>query len=397
MRNIQKINTITLIGVLIYITTFFNTTMFDYEMIRYVLIVIVGVLLSAKMSLRILKRNLNLNFFFIVFGVMSLCISYGAQELTVRNPFYANLVFVIVLAELILYLELVNERNMIEHCCKIWYRCAFFVTLLTDVLVFTKGATDELYLVGTKFGVVYQHLFLITLFMYLKSEKLAVKNNRQRYSVQIKLALLLLLTGIVSIYVDCMTGVVGIIIFFVLSILVRKFGKIFTSPVFFLVTIFLSFSVVWAMSALLVNTHIANFITKYLNRELTLTGRTLIYAGLPFVMKEHWLLGYGYGSSYEICNKYLGFANAQNALMDWILQIGIVGTIALCFVFVICVSKMHRRVLQNGKKFRTWIWPFALIYTYIFLGTVEITYNMQFISALLLLYFIDADQNNAKN
>lgn len=397
MRNIRKLNIIILMGVFIYITTFFNTTMFNYETIRYVLIAVVGVLISAKISLRVLKKNMKLNIFLIIFGITSLIISYNAQGLTMRNPFYANLVFVIVLAELILYLELATERNMIVYCCKTWYRCALFVTILTDVLVFTQGAIDELYLVGTKFGVVYQHLFLITLFMLIKSDKLSVKNRRLRFSVQIQLVFLLALTGLVSVYVDCMTGVVGIIIFFVLSILMQKFGKLFTSPAFFLVAIILSFSVIWAMSALLVNTHIANFITKYLNRELTLTGRTLIYAGLPFVMKEHWLLGYGYGSSYEICNKYLGFANAQNALMDWILQIGIVGTIALCFVFVICVSKMHRRVLQNGKKFRTWIWPFALIYTYIFLGTVEITYNMQFISALLLLYFIDADQNNAKN
>ena len=57
-------------------------------------------------------------------------------------------------------------------CLKCWYRCAIVVTLITDVLAILMGANSGLYFIGTKFIVVYQHLFLLMLFMSVNADKL---------------------------------------------------------------------------------------------------------------------------------------------------------------------------------------------------------------------------------
>ena len=102
-------------------------------------------------------------------------------------------------------------------------------------------------------------------------------------------------------------------------------------------------------------------------------------------MYGKWFLGFGYGSTYEICLRYIGFADTQNALMEWIMQIGILGTGLFCLIIYNCVSKLHK----TFGLYTEWVWLLAFLYTYVILGMIEITYSsMQFIGALLVIYFM---------
>lgn len=260
---------------------------------------------------------------------------------------------------------------MTLFCIKTWYRCAIVISLLTDILALTQGSIDGNYFVGTKFAVVYQHLFLLTLFMMDNSSSLMKKNSLNNYRVRFTFYALLILTIILSLYVDCMTGVIGTALFFVFSLLVRYNSKMMASGGMFIGAVLASFAFMWVVPSILLNENVASFITNKLNRSLSLTGRTLIFERIPQIMQGKWLLGFGYGSSYEICRRYIGFADTQNALMEWIMQIGVLGSVLLCLMLCYCITRLNKNIMIYTE----WVWPLAFVYTYVALGTIEITYS----------------------
>ena len=293
MNKTLKINIYGLIGTLIYLTTFFNPTTFNYNNLKYLLIVIIGYLLLKKCKKRILRKNIVINSMVCIFLIISLIISYYSRGLMLRNSFLASIVFAVVFIELVIYLEIMAEKNLIDVCLKCWYRCAIVVTLITDVLAILMGANSGLYFIGTKFIVVYQHLFLLMLFMSVNADKLKKRNSLSNYTVKVKFLIIFILTIIMSVYVDCATGLTGTVLFFGISLLTLKFQKVFSNPIFFVLLVILSYVAMWNINTILLNKNISDIITIFLNRELTLTGRTVIYAGIPKLMKNHWLSGFG--------------------------------------------------------------------------------------------------------
>mgnify|MGYP000152170206 CR=1 FL=1 len=271
-----------------------------------------------------------------------------------------------------------------DHEFEFHNRCAIVISLLTDILALTQGSIDGNYFVGTKFAVVYQHLFLLTLFMMVNSSSLMKKNSLNNYRVRFTFYALLILTIILSLYVDCMTGVIGTALFFVFSLLVRYNSKMMASGGMFIGAVLASFAFMWVVPSILLNENVASFITNKLNRSLSLTGRTLIFERIPQIMQGKWLLGFGYGSSYEICRRYIGFADTQNALMEWIMQIGVLGSVLLCLMLCYCITRLNKNIMIYTE----WVWPLAFVYTYVALGTIEITYSYQFVGALLEKYIL---------
>lgn len=309
MQTRLTISVYSIIGILLYIITFFSTKYFNYNALRYLLIVLVAIMLVAKAPKSVFVDNLRLNALVILFLAATLWSSFSSNYGTDRNLRLASIVFCVVFAELVMFLEIMAKKNMTLFCIKTWYRCAIVISLLTDILALTQGSIDGNYFVGTKFAVVYQHLFLLTLFMMVNSSSLMKKNSLNNYRVRFTFYALLILTIILSLYVDCMTGVIGTALFFVFSLLARYNSKMMASGGMFIGAVLASFAFMWVVPSILLNENVASFITNKLNRSLSLTGRTLIFERIPQIMQGKWLLGFGYGSSYEICRRYIGFAD----------------------------------------------------------------------------------------
>lgn len=390
MQTRLTISVYSIIGVLIYIVTFFSTKYFDYNTLRYLLIVLVAIMLIAKAPKSVFMDNLRLNVLVILFLAATLWSSFSSNYGTDRNLRLASIVFCVVFSELVMFLEIMAKKNMMLLCIKTWYRCAVLISLLTDIMALTQGSIDGNYFVGTKFAVVYQHLFLLTLFMMVNASSIMEKNSLNNYRVKFTFYALLLLTVILSLYVDCMTGVIGTVLFFIISLLVRYNSKMMASGGMFIGAILASFAFMWVVPSILLNENVASFVTNKLNRSLSLTGRTLIFGRIPQIMQGKWFLGFGYGSSYEICQRYIGFADTQNALMEWIMQIGVLGSILLCLMLCYCIIKLHKNIMFYTE----WVWPLAFVYTYVALGTIEITYSYQFIGVLLVLYALSEDKGS---
>ena len=384
MDNRLKVSVYTIFEILVYVLAFADIR---NNILKYGLMVVVGIFLVSKVSHQLLVRNKVINLLVSGFTIVSLLISFQFQGVTNRNPFLANIVFCGVFIEFVLMLEVVSEQKGIRHFLKTASICAIVICAAVDILAFTVGASRGIYLIGTKFQVVYHHMLAVTLYMVSNENVVNNKKSVSYFKNNLMLIGLGILTIIVSIRVDCSTGIIGTLVLLIFTWIISINRNFFARPVVFIGAILLGFAFMWGFDVVLSNKQIIALITVYLQRSVSLTGRTIIYSEMTRVMKGHWLLGFGYGSTYEICRSKIGFADTQNALMEWIMQIGIIGTGCLLAVLIYAFSKS-----VDLKNENHWIWLAGYIFTLIFIGTVEITYTMYFFSALILIYILGVEK-----
>ena len=131
---------------------------------------------------------------------------------------------------------------------------------------------------------------------------------------------------------------------------------------------------------------VEKFVMNILDRGSDLTGRINIYASFFSKMEGYWLWGYGFGNGNVVATRLFGYANAQNALLQWVLQIGLPGTGLL--VYLMCTIFKRLKDRYTVDKAMPLIF---LIYLYIILGMVETTFSMSFLLWLALIFMISAD------
>lgn len=383
-----KIGLSAVLSVLTYFMTFYvyNNT------VKYILMVVTAVFLALGFSFESLKRHAKINIMVIIYLTAAIVFAVMNRHLIIeRDVLLAAIAFSITFFEFLLALEYISDHGKTDTLVKIYFYLTLALVFIVDILAFIKGETKGLYLVGTKFSVVYLHFYLIA-FYYLysstKPKKILLNKMDNIIKTVIVYALLFALTLITSIKVDCMTGVIGIVLLTLLLVLTNRFKKFFFNRITLICAMGLSFLFVWTYDYLLANPYIANFITNTLDTSLSISGRTEIYDALPKVMQGHWLIGYGYGSNYEVCKSQIGYADTQNALMNIIMDIGIIGAglMILWMLHAFGKIKFYSHNVQNIS-----VPLVALIYLFIFLGTIEITYNTMFLCILLILYAVKND------
>ena len=207
---------------------------------------------------------------------------------------------------------------------------------------------------------------------------------------------------VIAIRVNCMSGVLGSC--FMAALLVwmnrnKRVCRVFLSPKMLVVCMAASVIFAFTVGFVLDIPFVVRFIENVLGRNTTLTGRVAIYKGYAEAMHKNWLLGYVYGSANAMSVRFFGCADAQNAILQWILQSGILTTSMLLLLFV----RIFKQVQAYGFRLDDFPKPLiTLVYTYIMLGTVEITFSMSFILwiALIFLYVNDVREETiprAKN
>ncbi len=81
---------------------------------------------------------------------------------------------------------------------------------------------------------------------------------------------------------------------------------------------------------------------------------------------------------------FTGYADSQNGIVEWMSQVGVIGTI-----FLIGFMTYMFAFANKYKSIRKVIYPFIiLIYIFIFISTVEISYNRIFLSILGIIWAI---------
>lgn len=322
---------------------------------------------------------------FIFLGTFSYSTLINRDTVSGSGVVYATINLFLYIIELFILMIYAAENNKVQSVFNLIFRYALLITIITDVIIFTgivhfTDGAFETYLIGTKFSVVYLHIYLLAFYL-LKYSFGKLLSPRQI----VMLIILSFMAICVSIRIDCNTGIIGsmlLVVFVLIFWIYRdKVLKAFSSPLLFLVFIFGSGIIAFLLERIIQTPAITNLITNTLERDLTLTGRTEIFSLYTLKMAGHWLWGYGYGNAYTVSMGLFGYADAQNALLQWILQVGI---IPIIFLVLLWANIMHH---VSMRKDLIKIMPIiALIYVFIILGTVEITYSMNFFLWMGLLF-----------
>ena len=348
------------------------------------------ILLRLFPLLRVIRKR---RYFFVFLVLFALCCTllltvafYKSTRIGV-SPLRSTVRLILYLVELFFLMVWAAETGRGRFMLDFLFYGVLFLTAVSDFLMFSKimvfwDGRFETYLVGTKFSVSYFHMNLLTLW-FLRNRERAFSDRKAKRIIILGVPYV----ACVSIYVDCMTGVLGCSVLLVLFLLLntqfqRKLMR-FNSPV--LLTLCLLASVVFPFvaEAVISIPAVTYFLEEILARDTTLTGRVNIFTAFAQAMEEHWLWGYGYGNGNTVSQGMFGYANAQNALLHWILQIGIPATCLMILLMVMIFQQLYQS--RNQSLSMAFV---ALIYVYIVMGTIETTFSMSFLLWFAMIFLL---------
>lgn len=339
--------------------------------------------LRKKKHFYVISSLIVLTLFLIASVVFAKTIDRGVvQRSTIRLLLY--------LYELFFLMIWASENKRSQYTIKFLLYYILAVVIVNDILLFTQiiifGTSDyPYYLVGTKFNVAYFHINLLTVWFIYKKQKLLTDKRTKRIMFYGFFLVLYL-----SIYVDCVTGIFGGILMLTMFMLINtdttKQLVRLNSPVWFVSVVIASVLFPFLAETMVSIPVITDFIQNVLNRNANLTGRLNIYTSFMMRMEGHWLWGYGYGNANAVSKEMFGYANVQNGLLQWVLQIGVLGTIMLVVLMLTIL-----RVVNKYGATKKCLPLIILIYLYMLLGMIEITMDMSFILWFALLFLFSTE------
>lgn len=352
----------------------------DSKMIKYVCVILLIIYLFKQKRFILQHKYQAVNRASLLFGGAVLLSSL--HMLTIHFPpgFTAvsplsGVLLVLCVACSFFMMEYVNEKNLHQPFFTLMYRFALGYLLVNDLFLLVQmpsvsgmESSAIIYLIGNKFEVTYMHLFFSAL--YYQTFCTGVKVFLRQYLI---LTVHLALTMIIAIWVECSTGVLGVILFAAFLFIYKKVRFIFRP--FFAIALMLMFGAFFLFyEAILAIPSVQYLIVDILNEDLTLTGRTYIYASMLDLMDAQPWLGYGNGTATFFTTYYINekLTNTQNGLLNDYIDWGIIG--------VICLLILTYSVLRNTDSK---VNPFVcLVYTYIVLSSIEITLGLRFLAVL---------------
>ena len=238
------------------------------------------------------------------------------------------------------------------------------------------------FFLGTKFDVGYMHLFFIaTLFSAF------FQKQRENYGKYIVFIALIGLTVYSTVFVDCNTGIVSVGMFLIFFIIARKRYSFFIKPQVFSITLVSTVLFVVIYSIVLDSPLVKFIVQQVFDRDISLTGRTNIYKLLGSILTNNIWTGYGYGINYSVSKALFNYDNTQNGLMEWILQVGIIGTgFLMLFLYVIFLR------ISKAKPSAVIIPILSFIYVLTVIAMIEISLDLFYFMAIGLLYGIALDE-----
>lgn len=342
--------------------------------------------LYKKRARILIESDFEKIFFSILFiaYISLVCIStyINRNNHTITNSTMSCIAYVIMLIFLYFGYDSILDENFIYNMNVL----LFFIGMscvINDILFFphiTEARISQNYLFSGKFAVAYMHLEWIAFYIFKQSIN---KIRSPRYKINV--TLLSLYSLIICILVDCTTGIVGLILLIVIIFLISN--KVVLNPFVWLISLISSYSFVIFYDKILSIGWIRYIIVDCLHRSITLTGRTFIYDQLPKILEGHYLWGYGFGSDYETWQIWgYRIANSQNAIVHLIIE---QGTISVIVLIILCLFVLICAV--HDKKIIPIV---AMIYVLTFLGTVEITFTLNFVSLFLFVFLVSKKINN---
>lgn len=347
-----------------------------YSFVRYFFLLCAGIFLCMKFFAAKMARYNLFSLIFISFcGTIILSSYFARYDYESRNPLSASIVFLGGLVEFLFITKYAKNRGRINVLLSVVFWLAVSTLFINDIFLLSVGGNHSL--VGDKFHVAYFHIFVIALTL------LRVMRRQKMKSVgfQVLLFCLVVLSIVIGIKVNCMTGLVGVCLMLVWLVICRISPSFARSPLTVVTAVFLSFLFMYVAVPIMNNTVVKHVIEGSLSHDTTLTGRTFIFKVTSRMLAKRPFLGYGYGVSYEVLSKSMFIPDTQNGLAEWLIAGGWCAGVLI----IVAIGLAFKNSLRETVSIKYLDAIRVFIYAYICMGTVEITYNADFFAMLILL------------
>lgn len=366
------------------IISLFKITILPKIMIQSIKIIAVSctlVYITKKVKIRELINSVCL---WGVYIVLSTIINYfkGYVEASnILNSILQALSFVSLFYMFFVY----KKTNELHRAKIILIDILWIYTIMSVITIIINGkgeGTSVYYFAGNKFRTCYYMLLLVCV---LYSELKTVLKKNIYITVEFWIALTLSI--LVAVYVKCSTAIICEALFLVFMVLPKTvLKKLLSRKTIFLVLIVTG--IVWGFLQIILQLPVVqHVVVGVLHKDIGLTGRFAIYNILSDIIYYNPMWGYGYGNSIIYSSTHEMIANAQNNLMQIIVDFGIIGLLLFINMFYFKLPE------SNEKKIN---YMCIFIYLMLIAAIVEITFDFWFFVALFLSYF-EADISNKQS
>lgn len=339
------------------------------------------VYITRKLKLRELINSVCL---WGVYIVLSTIINYFkgyAEASNILDSILQGLSFLSLFCMFFVY----KKTNKLYRAKKILIVILWIYTIMSIITIIINGkgeGSSISYFAGNKFRTCYYMLLLVCI---LYSELKAALTKSIHIAVEFWIALALSIG--VAVYVKCSTAIVCVALFLVFMMLPKEvLKKLLSRKTIFLMLIVTG--IVWGFLQVILQLPVVqHVVVGVLHKDLGLTGRFAIYNILSDIIYCNPLWGYGYGNSIIYSSTYGMIANAQNNLMQIIVDYGIIGLLLFINMFYFKLPE------SNEKKIN---YMCIFIYLMLIAAIVEITFDFWFFVALFLSYF-EGDISNKQS
>lgn len=363
-----------------------KTQLMDYEPIRNVCIIIVGLYVISNIKF-IKKEYMGIETVFLaIYLLWSMYSSFlNIGGVVTSNPFFSSVMnVVLVLTSYFLIVIVTAKEGSIRYLLDLVYKYLFIIMAINDLMILLRLTTNTYYLVGIKFDVAYLHILVLALF-YIE-RLIYIKPERKEWG---EFFALFIESMFIIKKVDCATGLVGTVLLVFLIITQIKNNIIFSKTGLIIFASIACMLFPFWYNYILSNPYVIYFVEDILHKKISLTGRTFIYEAALILMGNGWKIGYGIGTNYEICMR-AGFVNIQNGFLKIIMESGIIGCIAI--FALICLS--FNKTKSNRREI---IVIAAYIFVFIILSSIEVTISRTFIFWILFLLVYAKDTKSNSN
>lgn len=319
------------------------------------------------------KRLINLSILMVVSIILSGMLSYKrgyiAFDKLMDGTLYAICIYCIYTV-----MQYCYQIQYMDRLINILYKLTVLYCIISFISILLEGTsiygTEMKYFFGNKFETSYLYIMLVGFYFIKYKDKID-----KFFKYKIIYCGLCIATFFLCAWINCGTVMIGSL-FLLIAIFIPKHIQIFmmcSKVIIFFVLI--TGVCIFAMDLLVSNTYIQYLITELMGKSLDLTGRLHIYDYLLNIISESKWFGYGYNNNIIIA--YLGYGNAQNGLMELIINYGMIGTVVILFV----LGKSCNLLDKTQKLYGA----YAIVYVMIICSIVEISYNYVFFIAVFLI------------
>lgn len=334
-------------------------------------------------SIRCLKKmNLTIKLLLLLYIIIILISTIiNRNELVMTNVLIGGIMYTITFFELFIVFSSAIEKKSIGFIIRIFLYLTFFYIIVTDFLIVINSNlfSGQYYFIGNKFSVAYKHLELVILF--LMNQKINSLKEKSSAFFNINIVILIAIGLVISYLINTTTGIIAMVVLVVILLFFKD--KLLYNSIFFILVLINSSVFIVYSNMILQWKSVQYFIVDVLHKDLTMTGRMMIYDNITKLIKGHFLFGYGYNTAYEVWTNYVSYMpNAQNGLINFIFEQGLIATIIIIILIKTIIGKSNKS--RNVQKIYKPI--MALLYVYAILSTIEITIDIVFIGWVVLFY-----------